>query len=368
MVDFLVRRDDLKTTSFVATPELAEIALADGEVLLKIDRFAFTANNVTYGVVGDRFSYWDFFPVAAGPAAAGEEGWGRIPVWGFADVARSNCDGVAEGQRFYGYLPMSSHLVVRPDKISAAGFQDGADHRRELHPVYNSYIHSANDPVHVAGQDDYEMLMRPLFMTSFVIDDFLDDNDFFDADTVVLSSASSKTSFSLAFLLHRNRRDKCKVVGLTSAANVGFVEGMGIYDQVVAYDDIATLATGATAVFVDMAGNKAVRRAVHEHYGDNLKFSSMVGVSHWTQQGMEKDLPGATPTLFFAPDQIRKRNKDWGTDGLAERMAAAWRSFLEPLPNWLSVTTGAGPEDVARVYIDTLEGRARPDQGYVLSL
>jgi hypothetical protein len=361
MVDFLVRRDDLATTSFVATPEAEAISLAEGEVLLKIDRFAFTANNVTYGVVGDRFSYWDFFPAA-------EEGWGRIPVWGFADVVRTNHPDVAPGQRFYGYLPMSSYLAVRPDKVTPAGFIDAAAHRRDLHPVYNTYIQSANDPVHVAGQDDYEMLMRPLFMTSFVIDDYLDDNGFFGAGIVVLSSASSKTSFGLAYLLHQNRHHRCRVIGLTSDANKAFVEGMGLYDQVVGYDDIAALSSNDAAVFIDMAGDKSVRLAVHEHYGDGLKLSAMVGVSHWTRQGMEKNMPGAAPTLFFAPDQIRKRNKDWGPDGVATRFAAVWRSFLEPLPGWLTVAVASGPEDVARVYIETLEGRARPDRGYVLSL
>jgi len=361
MTDFQVRRDDLKTTRFVATAEASEIGLADGEVLLKIDRFAFTANNVTYGVVGDRFSYWDFFPVA-------EEGWGRIPVWGFADVVHSNNDAVAQGERFYGYYPMSSHLIVAPDNVTPAGFVDAALHRRELHPVYNTYVQSANDAVHVAGQDDYEMLLRPLFMTSFMIDDFLDDNDFFGAGSIILSSASSKTAFSLAFLLHQNRADRCKVIGLTSSKNKDFVTGMGIYDQVVSYDDIATLNSADVAVFVDMAGSKPVRRAVHENFGDNLRFSSMVGVSHWTDQGMETDLPGAVPTLFFAPDQVRKRTKDWGRDGVATRMAEAWRSILQPLPNWLTVVAGHGPEDVERVYIETLEGRARPDQGHVLAL
>ena len=272
------------------------------------------------------------------------------------------------GQRFYGFLPMSSHLVVRPDKVTDAIFLDNADHRQELHPVYNTYIQSANDPVHVDGQDDFEMLMRPLYMTSWVIDDYLDDNGFFGAETVVLSSASSKTSFGLAFLLDKNRRDRCKVVGLTSKGNLAFVEGLDIYDQVVTYDDIATLSSDEAAVFIDMAGNKSVRRAVHEHYADNLKLSSMVGLSHWTHQGMEKDLPGPDPSMFFAPDQIRKRSKDWGPDGVSSRFASAWRDLLEPLPKWITVSAGRGPEDVERVYLETLEGRAKPDLGYVLSL
>ena len=51
--------------------------LSDGEVLARIDRFALTANNVTYGVMGERIGYWKFFPVEA-------EEDGIIPVWGFA--------------------------------------------------------------------------------------------------------------------------------------------------------------------------------------------------------------------------------------------------------------------------------------------
>ena len=82
------------------------------------------------------------------------------------------------------------------------------------------------------------MVFFPLFATGFVLDDYLNDNEFFGGDIVVISSASSKTSFSLAFLLNEDRQRK--VVGLTAAANQAFVEGMGIYDEVVTYDDIVT--------------------------------------------------------------------------------------------------------------------------------
>ena len=37
-----------------------------GQVLLRIDRFALTANNVTYGVAGDQIGYWQFFPPSGG--------------------------------------------------------------------------------------------------------------------------------------------------------------------------------------------------------------------------------------------------------------------------------------------------------------
>ena len=45
------------------------------------------------------------------------------------------------------------------------------------------------------------LIYRPLFTTSFFIYDYLEVNSFFGADTVLISSASSKTSFCLAYLI-----------------------------------------------------------------------------------------------------------------------------------------------------------------------
>ena len=51
--DFLVRRDDLSRCEAREAPAAAEVATAPGQVLLAVDAFAFTANNVTYAVFGD---------------------------------------------------------------------------------------------------------------------------------------------------------------------------------------------------------------------------------------------------------------------------------------------------------------------------
>ena len=66
-IDFVVDRNDLRRVECVAAPPPAE--LESGRVLLRVDAFAFTANNVTYAVAGDMLSYWSFFPARAG--------WGR---------------------------------------------------------------------------------------------------------------------------------------------------------------------------------------------------------------------------------------------------------------------------------------------------
>ena len=75
MSEFQVLRSDLKVNRIV-DGATADTPLAPDEVLLKVERFAFTANNVTYGVAGDQIGYWQFFP-----PAGGDSDWGILPVW-----------------------------------------------------------------------------------------------------------------------------------------------------------------------------------------------------------------------------------------------------------------------------------------------
>jgi hypothetical protein len=359
-VQFLVRRDDLRQTAFLDAPSSASITLAAGEVLLAVDCFAFTSNNITYGVFGDAMQYWNFFPA--------REGWGIIPVWGFATVERSAHPEVAEGERIYGYLPMASHFVVKADRVSEGGFTDASAHRSELAAIYNSYVRAAGDPGYDPRREAEQMLFRPLFMTAFLLDDFLADAGFFGAKSVVLSSASSKTSMGLAFCLSRRGREHCEVVGLTSRSNVAFVEGLGCYHRVVAYDDIASMPTSTPTVFVDMAGDAGVTSAMHHHFGDALKYSCQVGGTHWEKVEFGASVPGPTPTLFFAPSQIAKRLEDWGPAGYQKRVGEAWAGFLPQVDGSITVDRSAGREAVERVYRETLEGRADPRRGFILSL
>src|SRR3954464_6166977 len=122
MTDFQVRRDDLRV-SRVEAGEEATADLPAGEAQLRVDAFGFTANNVTYGAFGEQMGYWRFFPAP--------EGWGRIPVWGFGEVVESQAPGIEEGQRFYGYFPMSSTVTMQA-KAGPGGFEDAAAHRAEL--------------------------------------------------------------------------------------------------------------------------------------------------------------------------------------------------------------------------------------------
>ncbi len=367
-MDFEVKRTDLHETRVVDTPSAP---LADGEARLGVRHFGFSANNITYAVFGDLMGYWTFFPTLDTGGSDGAA-WGRIPVWGFAEVVESAGSGLDEGELVYGYLPMGDELVVVPTRVSEHGFTDASAHRADLPPAYNGYTRCSSDPVYEPDTEALQMLLRPLFMTDFVLDDWLVDNGFFGAGpdqagaTVVLSSASSKTSFGLAHLLSRRER-RPEIVGLTSAGNVAFVEGLGVYDRVVTYDDVASLPAEAPSVYVDMAGDAGVRRAVHEQMGA-MTASVQVGGTHWTEVGGGGDLPGPAPALFFAPDQIVKRRQDWGPGGVESRFAQAWAEFLPVVRDWITVEERTGPDAVADTYLEVLDGDADPSVAFVLSM
>jgi Protein of unknown function (DUF2855) len=326
-------------------------------VLLGVDTFGLTTNNITYAVMGEAMNYWDFFPVD-------ENGWARMPVWGFADVVGSKAEGVPEGTRIFGYLPPASHLVVQPDRSDPGEFVDTTPHRANLPAAYNRYIRVAGLPFYEKEHEDQQMLLWPLYFTSFLIDDFLDDEGMFGARTAVLSSASSRTSSALAHLL--NQRDGIEVIGLTSPRNVEFTKTLGVYDEVVPYEKIDSLEV-KPAVYVDMSGDAKVRSAVHGHFADELRHSSAVGITHREDLGGGEDLAGPKPTFFFAPDRLKKRTADWGGDELNERLGGSWTDYVEWTKGWLQVEHGSGPEDVERIYRELLDGESDPAVGHVLS-
>ncbi len=367
-----VARNDLRQARVIDDPDApAARALADGESRLRIDSFALTSNNVTYAAFGEAMKYWDFFPT-------GDPAWGCIPVWGFAEVAESRAEGVPVGARCYGYWPMGRYLVVRPAHVSKHGFTDGAAHRAALAAVYNQIQFCAADPGYRVDQEAQQALLRPLFITSFLIDDFLAEAQYFGAQQVLLSSASSKTAFGTAFCLslRRGRARGTQVIGLTSAGNVDFCRSLGCYDAVRAYDALPMLARDTPSVYVDFAGTVALRHAVHEHFGDALRYSCSVGGTHWDALGSGRGLPGPRPTLFFAPAQVAKRvappPEGWGPAEFQARVARAWAAFMRPVNDrtapWLRVRRASGTQATLQALRSLLDGQVDARDGLMLSL
>ena len=344
-------------------------ALQDGEARLRVEGFALSANNITYAVFGDVLRYWDVFP--GGPSDAGDDtAWGRIPVWGFGEVVETRSPDVTVGERFYGYYPMATELVVVPGRADERSILDTAPHRAAMASAYNRYQRCAADPLHRADREDEQMLLYPLFFTSFVIDDFLADQGLLAAGSarVLLSSASSKTAIAAAAMLHR--RQDIELVGLTSPRHRAFCESLGLYHRVLAYDELEGLDPAGPAVYVDFAGNAALRRRVHGHL-PQLSYSCSVGGTHVDQLGPAGTLPGPRPTLFFAPAQVKKRLADWGGPVFQQRLVEAWQAFLHqatagPTP-WLRVLRHAAPAGLAGLHGLVLQGQGDARDGHVMA-
>jgi len=352
---FLVDRNDLARARWQA---VEEPPLAQGEVLLQHDRFAFTANNMTYAKFGDAIDYWRYFP--APPP------WGQIPVWGLGRIAKSRHPELAEGERIYGYFPMANRLRVAPARLKATGFVDSSEHRAALPVTYNEYVRIDRDPGYDHARADQHLVLRPLFSLSYFLAEYLKEEALFGARRIVISSASSKTALGLAFLLREAKGD-ARLVGLTSAGNAGFVARVGHYDDVVGYDAIATLAADEPSVFIDIAGDAAVRRAVHRQLGQALRYSGRVGATHWDSEEAGEDLPGPRPQWFFTPSHIIKRRGDWGPDVLRARLKQAWTAFLGDADRWLRITTASGEPAMEAAYRDVLAGRVPPDVAHTLA-
>ena len=356
-----VRKDALDNATLV---EIEDTPLADGAVRLEIESFSVTANNITYALIGEALNYWSFFP----PKGNTIENAGIVPMWGHAKVVESNHDEIAVGERLYGYLPMGTHLDVVPGKVHPGGFTDMTDYRQKMSPIYNSYSRLAADPEHDPEREAERMIYAPLFKTGFIIEYFMRNESWFGAGQVVMTSASSKTSMGFACVAKQNSPE-IKRIGLTSAGNVEFVKNTGLYDEVVAYDDLASLENIPT-VAVDFAGNSKLLAGLHSHYGDNLKYSCLVGATHIDDRGgtfgVGDKLAGPKPQIFFAPSHFEAFFKEHGVVEGSKMAAEAWMGFLDAVGGAVKIERLSGLEAARTTYLEMVGGSVNPSQGIVI--
>jgi hypothetical protein len=353
--DFLVDLADVNRTKISSSRS----STAEGDILLRVEQFAFTANNMTYALIGASTGwYWDFFPAP--------RGWGRIPVWGYGKVVASEVGDVEIGEELFGYFPMSTHAVLKPRKIRSDGLYDASEHRAHLSPAYNYYVRTSANPSFDAESRREIMLLRPLFFASFLVHDLLRERLGADVDTVAITSASSKTAIGLAHLLSADKVRASRIVGLTSERNLDFVRRTGVYDRVLAYNDQEILASQSIAV-ADFSGNSALIRKLQDAFGNRAAFFCLIGYTHWDRRALNI-VEDAKVMRFFAPDQIRKRAREWSAGEFDRRYNEALRAYIRQSRGWLHIVESFGPEKVGEVFERVSRNQVRPDEGHLLSL
>lgn len=349
-----IDQTDITRTQLAEQPQAK---LEPGQARLALRRCALTANNITYAAAGFAIGYWKFFP-------SGTDGQGLVPVWGTAEVIESNSAVLEVGAKLYGFWPLAEHCVITPERDKHGAIVDIAAHRAELPAVYNRYAEVKSAP---ERQDDLRALLQPLLATSYLLMDFLVDNDFFNAEQVIVGSASSKTGLGLCKFLAGLTPRPVKIIGLTSPGNVEFVKDLGACDEVVTYDDIARLAK-VPSVYVDMAGNTTAKQALHTHLADHLTHSAAVGTSHWDKFQPQIALDGVKPQFFFAPAQIAKRREEWGAGVIERKITEGWKGLAQDAERWLDIRPHQGLEAAQQVYAQIASGQAAPRDGHVIVL
>jgi hypothetical protein len=321
-------------------------------VLFEVERFGFSANNITYALLGETGRYWDLFPA--------EPGWGRIPVWAYLRVLASAVPGVEPGRRALGLAPMGTHVVLRAGRVRPGTFTEQSAHRSGLSTVYNVYAW-ADGPE--TGDEDARLVLRPVFWLSFMLDDYLASRP---AVPVIVTSASSKAALGLAGLL---RRRGIPVTGLTSARHVVFAAGH--YDQVLSYDEVEALAPDE-AVLVDIAGDPVLRDRVGARLDSRLAEVVVAGLTHQDAHQDNGQVGGGShggdrrPTLFSVPQRIAVRAAEWGWPELERRFSAALAEFARSSATWLRLDRIRGLDGAAWVYQQVLANEVRPDRAYVV--
>jgi hypothetical protein len=353
--------------------------LGDGEIRLRVDRFAVTANNISYAGAGDLLGYWDFFP-STDPST-----WGRVPAVGYAEIVESRHPDLALGGRYHGWFPMAE-TVTFTATATRDGFRDDGSHRQAHAPIYRAYTRTDLDPLdpraHGDDADDGEdrhALLRVLLLTGFLADEFFADSGgataggaapFFGAEQVVVLSASSKTA--IGFAQRAAQRDGLAVVGVTSARNAPFVASLGWYDTVVTYDAIDDADAGVPlvdSVVIDMAGNPDVLAAVHQRLGERIKHSMMIGRSHHdaVPSANAGSLPGPQPQFFFAPTELDRLVESWGGAEYRRRTTEATHEFIDASRRWMTIDERRGPDGPASAWEAVYGGEIGPDVGVIAS-
>lgn len=353
--DFQVRRDDLGETRWIDAPARTGEDLEPGQVLVDIDRFALTANNITYAVTGDSIGYWGFFPAP--------DGWGRVPVWGFGSVSASTVAGLAVGERLYGYFPMANQLTLSPARLDASGFFDASPARHSVSSVYDHYTRCATDPGYARADEELIALFRPLLVTAFLLEDFLADRGTFGAAQVLVTSASSKTALGAAAISGFRGDREASWIGLTSPGHVSFVASTGYYHRVAAYDQLESIDASVPTVVLDFSGSAALKSALRERL-DALCQWILVGVTHHQESAGLEDA-GEDETFFFAPSHSRQCVAEWGRDGFQERYGAVEKRFNQAARAWLDLRHHRDPAAIEAIFGAFVRGECDPQLGHI---
>ncbi|KIK71508.1 hypothetical protein GYMLUDRAFT_66712 [Collybiopsis luxurians FD-317 M1] len=399
--------------------------LERGNIVLKVDKFGWSANNVTYQALGEHphFRYYDFHPVPPNSSvdsgssvsvsgSVSSQTHGLVPVWGFGTVVASAHPKVSVGERLYGYFVPARYLVLPIDEKDANKYSIYVPrpHLPADRRVYNQIQRCATDPLYSPETEDLTMLYRPLFWTSYWCEDWLARSNYRGGcEYILISSASSKTAFCFAYCIRRQRSsasstasNTVQIIGLTSKGNMKFTKNLGLYDEVYDYDSFLS-AEGKNNtksprwIYIDVAGNPSLNSRIYTHFASPYTFPKLIAA---VSLGMTNLAPGeknaekiewSTDTSggsssssetasslgfwpvaeqFFLPEWLAVRRLQLTPTQMLDMQKTAWADLMRDCTSWVRLEYVWGGERVKDVYEAMVENKSGlgPDKGWIWSM
>jgi len=239
------------------------------------------------------------------------------------------------------------------------------------------------------------MLYRPLFWTSFWCEDWINTSQYRGgASRILISSASAKTAFCLAYLIRKRGSTSDsdgptrQVVGLTSRKNLEFTKNLGLYDHVLEYDGFenATVMNEPSQkwIYVDLAGNENLNSRVQDHFSNakldhggsialgftNLSPSSRSdSAAKWTTNEFSSHSASPAFEQFFMPEWLARRRKQLSVEEITRLQKYAWSGFIQDCKTWgVAIRRVCGAQNVKKAYEEVVRSGIPPDQGLIWSM
>lgn len=236
------------------------------------------------------------------------------------------------------------------------------------------------------------MLYRPLFWTSFWCEDWINTSQYRGgASRILISSASAKTAFCLAYLIRKRGGDSGpirQIVGLTSKKNCEFTKNLGLYDHVLEYDGFenATVMNEPLKkwIYFDVAGNESLNTRVWNHFSEvqsDLVGSIALGltnfspssksdsVAKWTTNDFSSQSAPSTLETFFMPEWLAIRKKQLAVEEITRLQKHAWFCLMQDCKAWgITMRRVCGAQGVKRAYEEVVRSGIPPDQGFIWSM
>jgi len=287
-----------------------------------------------------------------------------LPVWGFGVVSESLCDNIDVGQKIYGYFPLAQSLVVEPTRLNERGFLDKSAPRSQKSQVYNQYHFTHADPSYEADFEKEASVFRPLYGTGWWLSDLIAQTHTYGS--VLLSSASSKTAICTSYEL---KKQGLALVGLTSKRNLGYVQKLGLYDQVLSYEALDELKLDGPICVIDYLGRRSLIEQIDAQFGVNITNSYLVGAADWSEKAQKSgsEAPyswqGPKPQFFFAPSHIEKRMQE--DRGLMAKLLVDQKAFCAQSGRFCQIETMTGPDEMAHGWAELIASHTPPSQALV---